>query len=260
VKIASGCVSGPAPPALSIMALGETQHIAEPIELAIPRYGGWRSGLDSWRERAEKRALTARRNEADFRSLERRREEEQQRLALEEKRQREAAERDEQRRREVAEFSTWRDNVIISRRAEERATAREHDHWHSRVSKLRKGLPVSNAGLRGAQGAVTAAAAAVQAITAKAPLHSIPSHDAQCHVDAHPGHGELQAMPFQTITEQDQKLLAEEEAWCGAVSRNREALRAERQRRADEAAKKEEEAQRARVLATCVRAFGKSIQ
>eukprot|EP00930_Biecheleria_cincta_P063833 TRINITY_DN49366_c0_g1_i1.p1 TRINITY_DN49366_c0_g1~~TRINITY_DN49366_c0_g1_i1.p1 ORF type:complete len:258 (+),score=58.84 TRINITY_DN49366_c0_g1_i1:68-841(+) len=118
-----------------------------PEVLSQRRTEQWRARMDSAWERAAQRSEAAQRQEAHLADLERRRKEAAERRAIEEQRRHEAAARALQRQKEAAEYSSWRDSVVLARKAEERDRTREFCQWRSRVGKLSQGLPVPAPGL-----------------------------------------------------------------------------------------------------------------
>lgn len=189
---------------------------AAPPEEA-PKYALWKTNLEGFQERSQKRAEDAQRREADCKRLEQMRQAARERKELEDKRRLEVEERAERRRKEASEYSAWRDNVVLARRAEERTRAVEHCEWRDRVSKLRVGQSQR-----------------IHAHSSTLPCaHATPRKDhyaSACAVDLFQaplrgGSSEIDV----SCSERADIRFDEEDAWAAAVTKNRAALHAERE-------------------------------
>jgi len=237
--------------------LGEDSHAAIRAldDLAKDsKYDKWCSGLEGFKDRAEQRRNKSMQYEAEARGLELRREDARHRQKLEERRKQETANRSEQRRKEAAEYSTWRANLVLARKAEERSRAAEHCEWRDHIAKLRCGLSVG----RGTQATVLGTAPGAAAVLrATSDLHTaLPPSAVAADAAAVAGEEEedeqrkadLEGVPTWCLDDPEQQKLAEERAWDAAVARNRSALTAERERRQQEAAKLEYDRFKLRIL------------
>lgn len=119
--------------------------VDEPVELCVPKYSDWRSNLENWKDRAKQRVASSQQLELNFKHLQRRRDEAEERRELEERRRKESALRAEQRLREAAEYSKWRSDAVLKRRAEEKLRCADHSLWREHVSKLRQGVLADSA-------------------------------------------------------------------------------------------------------------------
>mmetsp|Transcript_20441 Transcript_20441/g.36678 ORF Transcript_20441/g.36678 Transcript_20441/m.36678 type:complete len:235 (+) Transcript_20441:20-724(+) len=197
-----------------------------PDEIERRRMEAWRSRMDSAWERAARRTEAERQQQALFGDLERRRKEARERRELEERRRAEAAAKAIERQKEAEEYSKWREDVVLARKADETKRTAEFVQWRSRIDKLRRGLPVP------------------------APQLGDPSLSAQVHVDTVSSPPQLRALvstprgatPRAKLLEKPNYLwedlpdyvsgsgleaaskLEEEKAWQLAVSRNRETI------------------------------------
>mmetsp|Transcript_109288 Transcript_109288/g.193502 ORF Transcript_109288/g.193502 Transcript_109288/m.193502 type:complete len:235 (+) Transcript_109288:78-782(+) len=224
---------------------GDQEAFAQEADDAELKYAKWRSGLQTWEERAAQRATTVKACEDHFKRLLQQREEERQRQELEKRRREEAAARAEQRRKEAAEYSAWRADAVIARRAEERTRAAEHTAWRNHLKKLGRGVVVSGA-------PDTSASAAKQScsgvFTARSPSHGDSIHRGRPSAWAEDAIY-ASAPPSWALAGEDHQRLAEDDAWKMLVERNKEAIRAERAQREAEAVKRREYMRRQQILA-----------
>lgn len=227
-------------PALDVLEVDPRTlpHEIASAEIQVPEYKGWRSSLERFRERANRREEGLRLIEANNKSLERRREEARERNELEEKRRCEAAARAEQRRLEASEYSSWRADLVLSRRAEERARAAEHIQWRTHLTKLQKGVSGDDVSLSSRSSCKVTTESTLQR-GAFGEGSNLPSRST-CKVvttegwqrpgifDASYSARECNAAA-DVIERKQQQLLSEEDAWNAMVRRNKEAIQAERE-------------------------------
>lgn len=203
----------------------------------------WKARMDGAWARAAQRSEAAQKQEAHLADLERRRKEAAERRALEEQRRQESAARALQRQKEAAEYSSWRENVVLARKSEERDRTREFCQWRSRVEKLNRGLQVPAAGLGDPP---SSQEVAVAKVVSPPPLSArcLPSSDAAWKLESErastpsaqwkSGHNsyssraawELQEFPDYVtgVGLEAVGKLDEEQAWKDAVARNRASI------------------------------------
>lgn len=199
-------------------------------EVPVGEYGTWRSGLDGFRQRAALREEACRLIEAQGDSLERRRAEARDRRELEDQRRREAEARAEQRRREAAEYSAWRADAVLARRAEERTRTAEHIQWRDHLTKLKSGVAVEGISL------------------SQKPVEGDPWKRPGIF-DVSP-RGSAETGVAGDVLEETERRLNDEESWEAMVRQNKEAIRKEREQSKAEAARRSALQERARILGT----------
>lgn len=225
----------PTPAATAAAVAGSDRGGGEISELLSPDYGSWRDGIDSFRERAARRVAATQKAEATYKDLERRRAEDRARRELEDRRKKEASERAEQRKQEAAEYSKWRGDVILAKRAEERARAVEYAVFRDDCTNLRRGLLTSGEAPRAAT-AIAVAAAAREECLARVPRIAEPrlaSREAPAPSSARSffqdaawrdavGGNKPERPSASGVWEADRRRLDEDAAWRDAVGRNRQ--------------------------------------
>eukprot|EP00928_Gymnodinium_smaydae_P056436 TRINITY_DN39820_c0_g1_i1.p1 TRINITY_DN39820_c0_g1~~TRINITY_DN39820_c0_g1_i1.p1 ORF type:complete len:251 (-),score=62.05 TRINITY_DN39820_c0_g1_i1:34-732(-) len=191
---------------------------------------------DGWRERFAMRLALREQQKVEVASLDRRREEERLRRELEERRRAEAAEKAAQQRREAAEFAAWRQDVILARRAEERARAKDHIQWRDRVTKVREGLPV-HLPYQERVAAITCPVGAALGFLAPA-VTSDAASSPRFDQSSESPIGLTPKSFTGDLGDDAARRLSEEDAWSTQVARNRAAIAAERAHREGEIAER----------------------